>query len=194
VASWQDQGLHTCGTLEGWKKIQSNDKWLECHGRKKWAFYYLPEQVEKQRAFFNKFLKGKTDTGVERWPKVILEIRDGFYKGKFREEKEFPLARAEYKRLYLDAPGSLSTNLPTHERSTWYDSLASGPGRHRSEFDITFDVETEITGYMSAKLFMESPQSDDMHVFVTLWKLDKNGEPVGMTYYAQVFSPPVKLT
>ena len=47
---------------------------------------------------------------------------------------------------------------------------------------------------MSAKLFMESPQSDNMHVFITLWKLDKKGEPVGMTYYAQVFSPSVKLT
>jgi hypothetical protein len=118
-----------------------------------------------------------------------------FIKANFGEEKEFPLARAEYKRLYLDALGSLTTNLPTHERSNRYDSLASGPaGRHRSELDITFDVETEITGYMSAKLFMESPQSDDMHVFITLWKLDKNGEPVGMTYYAQVFSPPVKLT
>jgi len=34
VASWQDQGLHTRGTLEGWKKIQSKEKWLECHGRK----------------------------------------------------------------------------------------------------------------------------------------------------------------
>jgi uncharacterized protein len=34
IASWQDQGLHTRGTLEGWKKIQSKEKWLECHGRK----------------------------------------------------------------------------------------------------------------------------------------------------------------
>jgi predicted acyl esterase len=34
VASWQDQGLHTRGTLEGWKKINSKEKWLECHGRK----------------------------------------------------------------------------------------------------------------------------------------------------------------
>lgn len=34
IASWQDQGLHTRGTLEGWKKIQSQEKWLVCHGRK----------------------------------------------------------------------------------------------------------------------------------------------------------------
>ena len=34
IASWQDQGLHIRGTLEGWKKIHSKEKWLECHGRK----------------------------------------------------------------------------------------------------------------------------------------------------------------
>lgn len=36
---------------------------------------------------------------------------------------------------------------------------------------------------------MESPKSEDMHVFVTLWKLDRQIEPVGMTYYAQVTEP-----
>lgn len=136
IASWQ--GLHTRETLEGWKRIKSKDKWLECHGRKKWAFYSLPEQVEKQRVFFDEFLKGREDTGVEKWPKVILEVRDGFYKGVFREEKEFPLTRAEYKRLYLDAhTGTLTWDIPSLGRTS-YDSLASGPGLHRSEFDIKF--------------------------------------------------------
>ena len=35
VASWSDQGLHTRGTLEGFKQIASRQKWLEVHGRKK---------------------------------------------------------------------------------------------------------------------------------------------------------------
>ena len=52
-----------------------------------------------------------------------------------------------------------------------------------------FEEESEITGYVSARLFMESPKSEDMHVFVMLWKLDKQMEPVGMTYYAQVTGP-----
>ena len=37
---------------------------------------------------------------------------------------------------------------------------------------------------------MQSPQSNGMHVFVTLWKLDKNSQPVGMTYYAQYENGP----
>lgn len=143
--------------------------------------------MEKQRAFFDKFLKGKKNTGVEKWPRAILEIRDGFYNGVFREEKEFPLARTEYRPLYLDAgKGTLSTKEASSEAVAKYDSLGSGPRKHRAEFEIVFDKETEITGYASANLFMESPKSADMHVFVTLWKLDMKGEPVGMTYYAQV--------
>lgn len=46
IASWQDQGLHTRGTLEGWKKISSKEKWLECHGRKVTP---LPKSLEASR-------------------------------------------------------------------------------------------------------------------------------------------------
>ena len=40
VASWSDHGLHTRGTLEAYKALGSEQKWLEIHGRKKWAYYY----------------------------------------------------------------------------------------------------------------------------------------------------------
>ncbi|MBO0774764.1 MAG: CocE/NonD family hydrolase, partial [Actinobacteria bacterium] len=45
VASWSDQGLHTRGTLEAFRRLGSERKWLDVHGRKKWAQYYLPESV-----------------------------------------------------------------------------------------------------------------------------------------------------
>lgn len=121
---------------------------------------------------------------------MILEIRDGFDKGEFRAEKEFPLARTEYPCLYLNAKtDSLDEECPTNEWRVKYDGLGSGPGKHRAEFDFVFEEKSEITGYASARLFMESPKSEDMHVFITLWKLDKHMEPVGMTYYAQVTGP-----
>ena len=49
VASWADQGLHSRGTLEGFRRIGSAQKWLDVHGRKKWAYYYEPENIERQR-------------------------------------------------------------------------------------------------------------------------------------------------
>ena len=44
VASWSDQGLHTRGTLEGYKRIGSRQKWLTIHGQKKWGALLPPKQ------------------------------------------------------------------------------------------------------------------------------------------------------
>ena len=59
VASWSDHGLHSRGTLEGFRRISSAHKWLDVHGRKKWAYYYDPESVERQRVFFDYFLRDR---------------------------------------------------------------------------------------------------------------------------------------
>ena len=75
VASWSDHGLHTRGTLEAYKRMRSKQKWLEVHGRKKWHYYYEPSNVERQRAFFDHFLKAP-GTSVPAWPKVLLEVRE----------------------------------------------------------------------------------------------------------------------
>ena len=94
VASWTDHGLHNRGTIEGFRQIASKDKWLIVHGRKKWWHFYQKESVEKQRQFFNRFLKG-IDNDVPRWPKVRLEVRDRYYVGKSRNEREWPPARTK---------------------------------------------------------------------------------------------------
>ena len=103
VASWSDQGLHNRGTIEGYKHISSKDKWLLIHGRKKWQFYYRPDNVELLRQFFDKFLRGVEDSGVDAWPRVRLEVRERFYVGDYRDEPEWPLAQTEPRPLYLDA-------------------------------------------------------------------------------------------
>ena len=66
VASRSDQGPHTRGTLEGFKQIASRQKWLEVHGRKKWAYFYERVPMERLREFFDHFLLGKS-TGVLSW-------------------------------------------------------------------------------------------------------------------------------
>ena len=83
VASWTDHGLHNRGTIEGFKQISSKDKWLLVHGRKKWWHFYQPENVEKQRQFFNRFLKG-IDNHVKDWPRVTIEVREKYYVGETR--------------------------------------------------------------------------------------------------------------
>ena len=102
VASWADQGLHTRGTLDRFRPISSAQKWLDVHGQKKWACYYEPEQVERQRAFFDHFVLGR-DTGIEDWPRVRVEVRNALNDRVHRTATQRPLEDVEYRRLHLRA-------------------------------------------------------------------------------------------
>ena len=117
VASWSDQGLHTRGTLEAYKRMSSGQKWLEVHGRKKWHYYYRPQSIEKQRQFFDHFLK-KRDRIVPAWPKVLIEVRERASVGELRAEAEWPLARTHFEKLYLSASdGRLEAGAASAEHS-----------------------------------------------------------------------------
>ena len=100
VSSWADHGIHTRGTLEGYKRTGSDRKWLEVHGRKKWMWMYRPETVGRQVAFFDRFLKG-TPNEVDSWPAVRLEVRERANVGTFRDEQEWPLKRTVPTPFYL---------------------------------------------------------------------------------------------
>ena len=171
--------MHLRGTLEGFKKIKSKDKWLEVHGQKKWQFYYEPEQVKKQLLFFDHFLLDKKDNGWTQQPKVNLEVRDKYFVGNWMATGSWPVENTQYRKLYLDASSHrLSPSKPAKEAMVEYSGAASGPGAHRAEFRITFDKPTELVGHMAAKLFMSAPMTEDMDIFVAVWKLDRDGNPV----------------
>jgi uncharacterized protein len=182
VASWSDQGLHTRGTIEGFARISSPEKWLEIHGRKKWAHYYEPSSVERQRTFFDHFLKG-VDNELSSWPPARLEVRRSCGEGTVRAEQEWPPARTKYTKLFLDAGrGSLDWTLPADEHVATYDGAASGPGAHRAEFEVAFDRPVDLVGHMKATLYM-SAEAEDMDIFLAVWKIDAAGNVVTFPYY-----------
>ncbi len=193
VASWSDQGLHTRGTLEGFKHIGSVNKWLEVHGRKKWAYYYEPENVARLQVFFDHFLKGLS-TDVANWPRVRLEIRDRLNEGEMRPEREWPLARTRYTRLYLDAgAGVLRPEPVAHDAVIRYEAVCGLPDADNATFDFKFSEPTELTGHARLHLFMSAEGSDDLDVFVALQKLDVHGRPVNFPFYAQFEDGPAAL-
>lgn len=199
VAGWGDQGLHLRGTLEAYNGIASEHKWLEIHGRKKWEYFHRPESVEKQRAFFDRFLKG-IDNEVTRWPKVRLEVRDRYYAGKFRNEIEWPLARTQYKRLFLDArSGSLRTAPIKARAHACYDAPGDesrSPAAYRQEraqFDYVFPQTTELTGHMKLRLWVEAIGADDMDLFIAIQKFDRHGEHVPLAAFSALEDGPVAL-
>jgi uncharacterized protein len=187
VASWSDQGLHTRGTLEGFKRIRSKDKWLVVHGRKKWQYYYQPDNVDRLRLFFDRFLKG-IDNEIDRWPKVRLEVRDRFYVGEMRDESEWPLARTRYEKLYLDAASGTFVSSPvTTESEARYQADAGAEFVHR------FTQTTELIGPMKLRLWVEAEGADDMDLFVGVQKLDAQGGLVPFSFLNALEDGPVAL-
>jgi predicted acyl esterase len=193
VASWTDHGLHTRGTIEGFRKIASKDKWLVIHGRKKWWHFYRMENVEKQRQFFNRFLKG-IDNHVKDWPKVTLEIRERYYAGNLRTENGWPLARTQYKKLFLNARNGKLTRSPAKRKAkVCYNVNDINDKDQRAGFEFRFDRKTELTGYMKLKLWVQANGSDDMDLFVALEKIDRAGFPVPFPFFGNHDDGPVAL-
>jgi uncharacterized protein len=174
VASWTNI-LHTSGTLRGWRGISSKEKWLRINNTHEWTDYYNPEHVEDLRRFFDHYLKG-IDNGWEATPRVRLTVLDPGNKDTLnRAEFDFPLARQKFIKYYLaSAPhgGVMSLDPAKQEGQSVYDSANRGG----TIFRITFDKDTELTGYMKLKLWIEARGNDDMDVFAFVRKIDKDGK------------------
>jgi predicted acyl esterase len=182
VASWSDHALHTRGTIEGFKKIASKEKWLMVHGRKKWNTFHEQESLEKQRQFFDRFLKG-IDSEVKNWPKVMLEIRRRYGAGNFRCENEWPLARTRYTKLFLNARDGKMGNAPFKEETqVAYSASDYGDKTQNACFEYDFDERTELTGYMKLRLWVEAIGADDMDFFVAIDKIDRSGKTVPFAF------------
>jgi len=193
VACWGDQGLHARGTLEGFRRISSKEKWLLVHGRKKWAHYYTPENVAQLKDFFDHFLKGEA-TPVTSWPRVRLEVRERYFVGKTRPFSGWPVPETRYQKLYLDAvDGSLRGSPVSRTGSVSYSALGSGPGAHRAQFEFAFTEPAALVGHMRLHIVMAADTADDMDVFVGVYKFDSQGKFVPFAFYSFFEDGPVAL-
>lgn len=179
IASWSDHGIHTRGSLSAYMRLGSEQKWLEVHGRNKWAQMYTPESTRRQIAFFDRFLKGIANE-VDDWPKVRIEVREGVDVGEERAEEAWPLARTEYRPYFLDAlTGTLGAEPVTTESSVAYDATSAD---QQALFSHTFTADAELTGYFKLRLWVEADGSDDMDLFTAVQKLDSSGKLVHFYY------------
>jgi uncharacterized protein len=179
VASWSDHGLHTRGTLEGYRRVSSAQKWLMIHGRKKWQNFYQQDNLRRQTRFFDQFLKGE-HTEVETWAPVAVEVRESYYHGELRAENEWPLARTEYTPFFLDAAAGRLTEKPSEQQATaTYHALTGSV-----TLSHTFSCDTEVTGYAKLRLWVEADGSDDMDLFVALQKIGADGQKVDFPFFS----------
>ena len=88
-----------------------------------------------------------------------------------RPEKEFPLARTEYDEALRGCRQGRPFFQPVAEESkVSYDGETGF-----TTFDIAFEKDTEITGYMKLRLWVEAEGNDDMDMFIAIQKLDEAG-------------------
>lgn len=172
-ASWSDQGMHSRGSFEGYKKIASKNKWVFTHGRPKWAVYYSDEALEFQKKFLDYFLKG-AENGFDTVPSVRLEVRESLDEYKVRYEKTWPIEGTEYKKFYLDGNlNALQKNTVTNVGNTNYK-----PFEGNASYTYTFDRSTELSGNMKLKLWVSTSEGSDMDLFIAVKKLDTLGNEV----------------
>jgi uncharacterized protein len=172
-ANWGGQGLHPRGNFEGFVRAASKQKWLEVHGGSHWAPFYTDYGVRLQKRFFDHFLKG-LDNGWEKQPRVLLQVRHLGEKFVERHENEWPLARTQWTRFYIDPRNnSLSMKPVEADAPVTYDAMGDG---------VTFSTpplenETEITGPSALKLFVSSSTAD-ADIFAVLRVFDPQGKEI----------------
>lgn len=217
VASYTN-GCHTGGTFEPWEEISSKEKRLRIHNTQEFPDYYSPEGCADLLKFFDHYCKG-IDNGWENTPKVRMAILDPGHQDILnRPEADFPLPRQKFQTLYLDAAtGKLCEEKPSSESKAVNNAENSGkftetlrenakrtgpfakpgaellpinPDDRKSSFTITFDRDTEISGHMNLKLWVEAEGFDDMDILVRIMKLDANGNPLFHDARSQLYSSP----
>jgi hypothetical protein len=92
----------------------------------------------------------------------VIEVRD---------EQEWPLARTDWRQLYLGSGGTLSEQL-TGDGQVTFDLR-----RDAAVFEYPFDHDTELSGPMTLRLQVATTGTDDPRLFVGVEKWS-HGAPV----------------
>ncbi|MEI7532164.1 MAG: CocE/NonD family hydrolase [Betaproteobacteria bacterium] len=155
TANWGGQPLHPRGNFEGFLRTSSSEKWLEVHGIEHWTHYYTDYGLDLQKRFFDYFLKGEKN-GWDKQPKVQLNVRHPGEKFNIRHETEWPIPRTNWTKMHLLPNFKLAQTHESKEAAVEFEALSDG---------LTFlsdpmEVETEITGPVSAKLSISSSTTD----------------------------------
>ncbi|MEM9784926.1 MAG: CocE/NonD family hydrolase [Pseudomonadota bacterium] len=178
--SFSDHELHTFGSFRAFEKAQSKHKWLYTHRGGKWTEFYRPECLALQRDFMDHFLKGQP-TRFEDLPQARIEVRsDRDTVTEVRWEPQWPPVQTEYQKYFLRDGAALSRKPQPDLSETIYDGKSG-----QAQFDWTFGADTEVTGYIALKLWVEArddgTSSDgpkDLSVCCFVDKLDRHGRSV----------------
>jgi putative CocE/NonD family hydrolase len=159
--SFSDNNLHTRGSVRAFTRGGSTHVRLYTHRGGKWATFYSEAALDEQLRFFRDVLDGAPGSRSVR-----LEVReDRETIAAVREEAEWPLARTQWRPLYLGDVGALAP-----QRGAEASSVTFETGSNAAAFSWIVPADTELTGPMVARLWVELAGCDDANLFVGVEK------------------------
>ena len=195
VGNWTGFGLHLRGNTEAFARAASRYKKLRIQTGSHVHPFYTVEARQDQKRFFDYWLKG-IENGIMDEPPVKLAIRHGADKFEWRHEREWPLARTQWTKLYFNlAAGALAKEMPGTPASRTYAASSLGtmgstsasssqvmgggikPGMGLSLETALLTENLEITGPLAASFWVSS-SSEDMDLFLTLRNIDAQGNDI----------------
>lgn len=184
AGNWGGHGLHLRGNVEGFLQSPPQSSWLEIHGREHWTLFYAPYGQALQRRFFDYFLRDEGDWKHAQ-PRIQLQIRNPDDTFVTRGENEWPLARTQWERFFLDVESmSLGPSEPPRASNVAYNPLEG-----RLLFAAApFTDDVEITGPVAAKLWISS-ETTDADLFLVLHAYHPDGSEVLLRGAADPFVP-----
>jgi predicted acyl esterase len=162
--SFSDNNLHSRGSIRAWEAVSSTDRFLYTHRGGKWATFYSPQARAAQLRFFDRYLRGHD---VPAPPRVRLEVRESRdVITSVREEDSWPLARTDWRPLFLTAAG-LAAEPPSAA-----GQLAFGLRSRGACWEWTATADTEITGPLALRLWVEAHGAPyfDLFAGVEKWR------------------------
>jgi uncharacterized protein len=122
------------------------------------------------------------DNGWEKTPRLRLSLL-GYNRPSDvnRIVTSYPPSEFSYLKLYLNASSSqLQEHAPQGEDAVSYDASLPYDTTLRAHrgigFTYKFTKYTELCGFSRVKLFMSTPDADDMDVYVVIRKLNAAGD------------------
>ncbi|MEZ0365304.1 CocE/NonD family hydrolase [Mycobacterium sp. pUA109] len=160
--SFSDNNLHSRGSVRGFEQLGSAEKHLYTHRAGKWCNFYSEPSLQAQLAFLDRHLR---DGAAAPLPRVRLEVRESRDQiVAVRDEASWPLAATRWTPLHLTNAG-LSTDPAGADGAISFDTRSRG-----ACFGWTVPDDTELTGPMAVRLFVEMTGHPDVDLFVGVEK------------------------
>ena len=188
--NWGGWNHHMRGNVDGYVRSASTHKKLEMHIGGHTDAFYSDEGKHEMLRWYDYWLKGR-DTGIMDEPPVKLCIRTSVRECEWRFENEWPLARTQYRRYYLNPEAAgvvqdavhdaiLTTTPPSREGQLVYPTGPESYSRGLAgQPTLTFVSEpmsedVEVTGHSNLVMWVSS-ETDDMDIFAYLRNMAPDG-------------------